>query len=162
MDGDGDGTPALPFSSLWLTAQAAVRHQYSTAVSRRALSLLSSPFFHMPQLLLLHSGNAGAPWSCATQIPNLAPSPGRGPHSFEGPADDSGLPALVLRGSHPTQPHSCPASWYHLPVPCPSPSMPHRPITMGRYSASPVTPIMNDILTLPDQPPRLSLSFPLT
>lgn len=135
---------------------------------RTASSFLSEPSpchpsssdFLMPPLLLLHSGN-GAPWSYATQIPSLAPSPGRKPNSFEGPADDSSLPALVLHGSHPTQPHSCPASWCHLPVPCPSPSMPHRPITMGRYSASPVTLMITSAPSPSPTSPASASPFPL-
>lgn len=58
-----------------------------------------------------------APWSYATQRPSSFSSPGREPHSFEGPMGDSSLPVL-LRGSGPTQPHSCLATSITQPVPC--------------------------------------------
>lgn len=94
-----------------------------------------------------------APWSCATQRPSSFSSPGRKPHSFEGPMGDSSLPVL-LHGSGPTQPHSCLATSVTLPVPCFHVT---QTCHSGRCSVSPVRPSPWHAHHLPGFP---RLSFP--
>lgn len=63
----------------------------------------------LPPAALVFQVNS-TPWSCETQNTSSASSPGWEPYFTKDPAGDSSLPALVLRGSCPTQPHSCPAT----------------------------------------------------